>query len=789
MSDTLLWTDVRDRVAGKWQIPTFVLSAIALIFSLATYRSPIDKIPFDAYRAKLPELIDNGLYTAAIETAEQMLAVPEKEPEEYAFPRGLMAKAILLRADRADRITPRVARLGIDEFDKASIDGYELDAEDHRLVAFAQEQIGQLDLALMHLDAAIALVDEPDIDVLWRAAKLRSETKGLSGEAGVAELDRVLNASGGRQDAFLWATEQSLYLRLSLGDFAGARQLLDEHADRFEDTMGAPWGAYFSALVSSRTGEGDEAERNLRHLLNSLVVRDDLYVRASWLLGRVLLGASGPERPMAAQRYFRDIVDEDVGDVFTVAAELGMAEVAVMMQRFDDALHHYRRAVDRLAALPANPVIDQRAVVSSLMVVASQLRQNDKLERALDFGELAIAFDDAEDKTLRATLLQNVSDMKAALARSLRHDAPGNTQHELDARRLLLEAAAALRDIADLATMDEDLASDMAWRAAELTNESGDAQATIRAMQGFVLARSEDPLVPRALRMLGEAQQSLGLYEDAIDTYRENYRRFPRTQDAGNSLIPLARSYIALGDEYADLAEKTLRIVLEQSDVFTPAAPEYRDAVFLLGDLLNRSGAYERAVPVLEEGLERYPNDTRASRARFLLGDCYRQSGVALEKDLAEALFTGQREKIAIERERRLRKAASLFDAMVQDFETLDTDSLSELDRVYLRHARMYQADCLFELGEYAEALVQYERAAWIYKGTTTALSAYVQIINCYTFMGRPDDAAAALRRARYLVDTIPDAAFEEQPAVETRADWKSYFDWVATSDFLAERS
>ncbi len=788
MSEAMQWSEVRDRVAGKWQIPTFVLSVIALVASMATYRSPIDKIPFDKFRDSLPTMIADGFHTTAIKTAETLLAVPEREPSDYAYVRGVMAKAILLRAERADRLASKVARIGIDQFDVAARDEYELDAEDHRLASLAYQQLGDVQTALSHVDAAIVLSEQPGADLLWRAAKLRSETVGLRGEPGLDELDRLIAVSEGRQDVFLWAAEQSLFMRLLTGDIDGASTLLENNRDRFEDSMGQPWGAYFTALVESRSGAGDEAERRLRHLLNTLVVRDDLFVRASWLLGRVILGESGPERPMEADRVFQSIVLEESAPVFSTAAELGLAEVDVMMQRFGDALDHYRAASDRLEHLPTNPVLDLRAITSSVTVVSNQLRQEGRLEPALSFAELGLAFDDGSDRSLRIILLQNVTDMRAALARLFRGRDGVRPEDELSARRLLLEAAKSQHEIAGLATMDESLASEVDWRAAELTNESGDAVATIREMRSFIASRPDNRLVPRALRILGEAQQSLGRYEDAIDTYRENYRRFPRTQDAGNSLIPLARCYTALGNEYADLAEKTLRIVLEESDVFTPVAPEYRDAIFLLGDLLNRSGAYERAVPVLEEGLERYPDDSRASRARFLLGDCYRQSGVALEKDLDSALFAGQRENIATERENRLRKAARLFDEMVQDYESLDSEALSRLDQVYLRHARMYQADCLFELGEYANALVQYERAAWIYKGTTTALSAYVQIINSYTFMGRSEDAAAALRRARYLVDSISDEAFAEPPGVETRADWKKYFDWVGTSDSLAGR-
>ncbi|MCH7527559.1 MAG: tetratricopeptide repeat protein, partial [Planctomycetes bacterium] len=219
--------------------------------------------------------------------------------------------------------------------------------------------------------------------------------------------------------------------------------------------------------------------------------------------------------------------------------------------------------------------------------------------------------------------------------------------------------------------------------------------------------------------------------------------------------------------------------------VFTPRAPEFADALFLLGDLLNKADSFERAIGILEEAIERYPRDRRVAQARFLLAECYRQSGLALAEDYRNAATAATGHQLLVEREGRLRKAADLFGQIVGEYERRAPEGVSALEDLYLRHGRLYEADCFFELKEYAEAAKLYERAAWVYKDSMSALAAYVQIIQCHMFLGRGDEASAALRRAQYLVRTLPKDVFGGADALETREDWQSLFDWMVRVDLF----
>jgi hypothetical protein len=78
--------------------------------------------------------------------------------------------------------------------------------------------------------------------------------------------------------------------------------------------------------------------------------------------------------------------------------------------------------------------------------------------------------------------------------------------------------------------------------------------------------------------------------------------------------------------------------------------------------------------------------------------------------------------------------------------------------------------------------LALYEEAAGQFKELPSGLAAYVQIINCHVFLGRPEEARAALARALVMVEAASQSAFEQSFSPQTRGDWKEYFLWLGES-------
>jgi tetratricopeptide (TPR) repeat protein len=354
-----------------------------------------------------------------------------------------------------------------------------------------------------------------------------------------------------------------------------------------------------------------------------------------------------------------------------------------------------------------------------------------------------------------------------------------------EAETLFARAAEHFDSLAKWNIAEEKRNAEFSWRAAELRGKAGQTDEAIRRYRDFVLDRPNDHRGPTAMLRMGHLHFESGRFTHAVDAFAECNRRYPLSFDGARAVLPLARTYLVMGpDRYGD-AERALMMVLDDSAVFTPHAGEFVEALYLLGEVFERGGRYEPAIRRLQEAIDRYPDDPRAPRGRYLLGGAYRKSALQLRELASETLSVAELARIRDESQRRFATAQQVYRELIHRLEVRSAAQLEERERLYLHHSYLYEADCYFEMQRYADALVHYEHAASRLRDSARGLAAHVQMINCHVFLGQMREARVALARALVTVSTLPEGAFANRVATESRDNWKTYFEWLEQSELF----
>jgi tetratricopeptide (TPR) repeat protein len=611
------------------------------------------------------------------------------------------------------------------------------------------------------------------------------------------QLEELLSAiSTHRLDLRIWAVEERLELAAQLDELDGAEAFLASESAVFGQSDFEPQFEFLSCRLLADRGRDKEAEVRLRALRNQVEPDSDVSAMAGWLLGRILLRGPDEQHWKESLSFFTDVLQHGVKSPYAVASRLGQGEALARLQRHDEAIASYGAAIRQLGDIADKRVAGVDGVLASLAITAESLRVSGDLHHAVAYADLAarLSADGAPERRTvfeqpLALLEEQLADKIAADLRPDRALADsGDTdiaRWSPEAAQLYAQAARRYVELADWNVMDEPRSSGFAWKSAELFARGGALGEAIEQFQAFLDKRPEDHRGPAALFRIGQLRLTRGELSNAADAFRECNERFPRSFDGARALVPLARTYMAMGSEHFEAAENALRQVLDNSNVFTPRAGEFVEGLFLLGDILERGGRYESAISTLQEAVDRYPGDPRVRRGQFLLGGSYRKSALAMRAESRESGSVTQVDKIRNESMRRFRAARDVYRNLINELESSPISELTELEQMYLRHSYLYEADCYFETQEYQDALKLYEQAAGNLRDSARGLSAHVQIINCHVFLGEPREARAALSRAMVVVNSMPDSAFAGRVAKESRSEWKAYFEWLVDSELF----
>lgn len=792
MSDGISWQQLQDRVRNTWQVPLFVLSLILLTTSFFKLHTTPTELSMDQAVAYVETLIDNGVFDRAIRIGDVLVHRAGETEEQRAVVYLQLARARYGWALQNNESLVEAGPEVIEHYRRVMLQKYPLDALDYYRMGQIFEHQRREEDAVRYYEMALKKNIASALDLRKHIIILSRDRLKVGPESINRMLDQYITDVGGRRlDLLFWAIEEKLDVLEDLGRLGRAATLLTRNQSLFSGSDYSDRYAYLEAMLLYKDGYYNEAETRLRSIRNRVGYNDEVYAMTGWLLGRTVMSDDSPQRPMEAMSFFEDVLKYHPEGPYAVASRIGMAESMVLLERHEEAIHNYRIALEGLDILGSLRMVNRDVLRVSLSVMANTLRQDGSIEAALEYILLARELLNRENVEQSSGILHQIARLQTLYAQQVeqRADATEDLKaasiDRVYAQNLYGEAGDTYLDIAKINILNDREAAQALWRAAELHAQADHIDRAVELYTLFTKERPQHSLVPRAWMRKGQLLQSAAKLPEAIEAFQQAYRRFPHTLDGARALVPLAQSYLALGPENVELAEKTLRIVLEGSEVFTPKAPEFSEALFLLGDVLTRRGAYEQAISTLEEALERYPDNPHVGRIRFLLANAFRQSALALRSEGENSSVPVEITQIRSEAHRRFQTSRELFRALIREYELQDYNSLTRLEKTFLRHAYMYEADCYFETQEYRQALKLYEEVAGIYKERPTSLSAYVQIINCHVFLGDQQGARAALSRVRVLVDAIDDLAFKRSISPETRDDWKRYFEWLDNSEIF----
>lgn len=616
-----------------------------------------------------------------------------------------------------------------------------------------------------------------------------------------------------RREQTLWAVGVRASLMLESDEAAMASEYLVKELIQFRAQGRDDDLARLETLLAQayrREGRFELAREFYEQAMRKVTSGGPLPAEIQVGLGQLELDQNG-DYAAALERFSQAMRGQPSRDTL-IDALIGRAHSEARLEAHSEAVRHFQEAVALVLEHPAHHVARRRQIEE--MVTAhyeDQFHGREEFDQALNYlAVLNPLYREARSGELAKDLPAEVLEMFAATHEKIALQRAGDASQsvipiregsaidarQVDAReRLYVDAAVHFELAADfyqrhaaaMTVVDGDIAGQSLWKAAMSYDQAQRWPEAIEMYTAYVDTREDDSRRLDAIHRLGLAYQADEQYLTAGEQFSTLIENHPRSPQAYASLVPLARCHIAMGE--FDAAKHVLMSVVKHHPALTPQSTEYKHAVIELGMLHHRLGEFSQAIEFLEVATALFGDDPELGPTlKFRLADSYRQSIEGIETDLSGPLVPTQKRALSEARERRLAESLRLFGEVVTAYKARPEASLSSVDQLYFRNAYFYRADSAYDLGRYDEALALYDEAVKRWQGQPASLVALVQIVNIHSELGQTQAARAANRRARDLLNLIPDSAFDDPSLPMTRDHWERWLRWSSELDLFAKR-
>ena len=345
-----------------------------------------------------------------------------------------------------------------------------------------------------------------------------------------------------------------------------------------------------------------------------------------------------------------------------------------------------------------------------------------------------------------------------------------------EARACYRKAGQAYSELAHLRRPTAHYPDDL-WLAAEAFHRARDYPAAIRMLKAYLEHARPNTRQPEALVRLGEMWLAEGNGEQAVAALKDVLDLHSRHPAKYAARLLLAQAYLELGQ--ADKAAAELQANLEGDDL-TPASPEWRAALFALGQLRYGQQQWDDAARLLEQAVARYPEDPQAASASYLLGECYLQQSRAQADAKVPPLAVAERNRADAVQSLTEKALAALDRARVAFERLAAANELTLLQESMLRNTYFTRAAVLKQLGRLDEALDAYTALINRYQHSPAVLDAYIQAAAIYREQRQEAKARNTIAAAQSALKRMPDNGLVQDLTGESKADWERYLAWLA---------
>ncbi len=702
------------------------------------------------------------------------------------------------------------------EYLRAKVAGATLEPQDELYLARTLMSLGRLDEAAEFAEALTPGLSGDKLklqkDLIERALAVGSDGHQLA----LTLLTDLTARTDLDAQTRLWAVSRQATLSLAQGyPEEAATKLLRTLPRVMQEADPALQGETLLTLARAYIAQGDDVggSEHLNTALQVLPPGSALAAEVLTLRGRL---AQRLAQEDIARASFEQVIDEHELSPHKLEAMLGLAEVEFRDLQQESptgvptqAITMYQHVADEFLT-EAKHTLDRDTLRESIMERCRERAEVEDWQSALTLATMAreLYRGEKEETELSPDILLAQAQCQRRIAEDLLLGTDGGVRElsqadpatQREARELLLAAGLHFRQYAErIVTDDTGDYADSLWSSADCYNRAGDLEEAIRAYLTFATDFPSDARAMEAKFRLAEAYRARGDLKPAEAQYRDLLLARDSAGRSGPyadaSYVPLAQTLLA--DEATDNDAEAEKLLLEalSGRVGGAGTPEYRAALRELGDFYHRSNRHEPAIEKYEEYLVRVEAASRTDDVvairewrssplvRYRLADAYRLSARVIDRTLLGAMPDSDQRSLKATRTQRLNRAFGAYSKVADDLEI--RDRRGSLEDIALRNSFFFRGDCAFELGDFEEAIRQYDAARERYPRDPASLVALTQVVSALLEKGEIDKARVANEKARKFYESLPESAWDDAALPMGKREWER---WLASQSKLIDR-